>query len=211
MNGNGDRRAGRRASGLRLPPLAGRLLALAILVGLCAIVWLGAAQPLFGLFAGYRETVAKAEEQLPRLRALAAMAPSLEAELARIERDPTARTRQLTGGNDALAAADLQNRLGRIAAANGVVLRSIQILPPQEEESFRRIAVRVALEGDTKALLRILYGLETAPTLLFVDNLEVRARSGGRVRRNPAGGEAQAQDMLLVRFDLAGYIPEAKP
>ena len=194
-----------------LPPLAGRLLALAILAGLCALVWAGAAQPLLDRFAGYRDTVAQAEEQLPRLRRLAAMAPSLEAELARIERDPTARTRQLTGANDALAAADLQNRLGRIAAANAVVLRSTQILPPEEEEGFRRIAVRVALEGDTPALLKILRGLETAPTLLFVDNLEIRARSGGRVRRDPVGGTEKPAELLLIRFDLAGYIPEAKP
>lgn len=194
-----------------LPPLAGRLLALAILAGLCALVWAGAAQPLLDRFAGYRDTVAQAEDQLPRLRRLAAMAPSLEAELARIERDPTARTRQLTGANDALAAADLQNRLGRIAAANAVVLRSTQILPPEEEEGFRRIAVRVALEGDTPALLKILHGLETASTLLFVDNLEIRARSGGRVRRNPAGGAGKPAELLLIRFDLAGYIPEAKP
>ena len=194
-----------------LPPLAGRLLALAILAGLCALVWAGAAQPLLDRFAGYRDTVAQAEKQLPRLRRLAAMAPSLEAELARIERDPTARTRQLTGANDALAAADLQNRLGRIAAANAVVLRSTQILPPEEEEGFRRIAVRVALEGDTPALLKILHGLETAPTLLFVDNLEIRARSGGRVRRDPVGGTEKPAELLLIRFDLAGYIPEAKP
>jgi general secretion pathway protein M len=193
------------------PPLASRLLALAILAGLSVIVWLGMAQPLLGLFAGHRETVAQAEEQLPRLRGLAAMAPMLEAELARIERDPTARTRQLSGGGDSLAAADLQNRLGKIAAANGIVLRSTQILPPQEEEGFRRIAVRVALEGGTPALLKILHGLETAPTLLFVDNLEIRARSGGRVRREPAGGAARPADVLLIRFDLAGYIAETKP
>jgi general secretion pathway protein M len=195
-----------------LPPLAGRLLALAILAGLCALVWLGVAQPLLGLFAGYRETVVQAEEQLPRLHGLAAMTPTLKAELARIERDPTARTRQLSGGGDSLAAADLQNRLGRIAAANGIVLRSTQILPPKEEEGFRRIAVRVALEGGAPALLKILHGLETAPTLLFIDNLEIRARSGGRVRRNPAGAAAAApQNLLLLRFDLAGYIAETEP
>ena len=116
----------------------------------------------------------------------------------------------LSGGGDALAAADLQNRLGKIAAANGIVLRSTQILPPQEEEGFRRIAVRVALEGDTGALLKILHGLETAPTLLFVDNLEIRARSGGRVRRAPAGAPAP-QVLLLIRFDLAGYIAGTGP
>lgn len=197
----------------RLPLLVGRLLALAILAGICALVWLGVAQPLLGQFAGYRATVAQAGDQLPRLRGLAAMAPALEAELARIERDPSARTRQLSGGGDALAAADLQNRLGRIAAANGIVLRSTQILPAQEEEGFRRIAVRVALEGGTPALLKILHGLETAPTLLFVGNLEIRARSGGRVRRKArnAKNAAAPEDLLLIRFDLAGYIAGAAP
>jgi general secretion pathway protein M len=194
-----------------LPPLVGRLLALAILAGLCAFFWLAAVKPVLGLFAGYRETIARAEEQLPRLRGLAAMAPALEAELERIERDPAAHTRQLSGAGDSLAAADLQNRLGKIAAANGIVLRSTQILPPQEEEGFRRIAVRVALEGGTPALLKILHGLETAPTLLFVNNLEIRARSGGRVRRNPAGGATPPADLLMVRFDLAGYIAERQP
>ena len=196
-----------------LPPIAGRLLALAILAGLCALVWLGLALPLLDRFAGYRDTVVQAEEQLPRLRGIAAMTPSLQAELARIERDPSARTRQLSGGGDALAAADLQNRLGRIAAANGIVLRSTQILPAQDEEGFRRIAVRVALEGGAPALLKILHGLETAPTLLFIDNLEIRARSGGRVRRKAknAKNAARPEDLLLIRFDLAGYIAGAAP
>jgi hypothetical protein len=31
------------------------------------------------------------------------------------------------------------------------------------------------------------------------------------VRRDPAGGAAQPADLLLIRFDLAGYIAEAKP
>lgn len=196
-----------------LPPIAGRLLALAILAGLCALVWLGLALPLLDRFAGYRDTVVQAEEQLPRLRGIAAMTPLLQAELVRIERDPSARTRQLSGGGDALAAADLQNRLGRIAAANGIVLRSTQILPAQDEEGFRRIAVRVALEGGAPALLKILHGLETAPTLLFIDNLEIRARSGGRVRRKAknAKNAARPEDLLLIRFDLAGYIAGAAP
>jgi general secretion pathway protein M len=193
-----------------MPPFVGRVLALAILAALCLVVWVGVAQPLLDRFGGYRETVVQAQEHLPRLRALAARIPLLKAELQRLERDPNARTRQLTGANDALAAADLQNRLGRIASANGVVLRSTQILPPQEEEGFRRIGVRVAMEGDTGALLKILYGLETAPTLLFVDNLEIRARSGGRIRRNTSRKAGASQYLLLVRFDLAGYVVGAE-
>lgn len=188
-----------------IPPILGRPLALAILAAVCLAVWVGLLQPVADRFAGYRETVDLAEEQLPRLRGLAAQAPALKQELTRLQRDPTARTRQLSGTGDALAAADLQNRLGRIASANGIVLRSTQILPAEDEEGFRRISIRVALEGDTPALLKILHGLETAPTMLFVDNLEIRARSGGRIRRNTGGGP-ETEDILLVRFDLAGYI-----
>ena len=70
--------------------------------------------------------------------------------------------------------------------------------------------MRVALEGGSPALLKILHGLETAPTLLFIDNLEIRARSGGRVRRNPSA-TAQPEDLLLIRFDLAGYIVGTEP
>ncbi len=194
-----------------LPPIVSRLLALGILAGLCLALWLGIAQPLLVQFADYRETVAQAEEQLPKLRSMAARIPLLKADLKRLEQDPTARTRQLTGANDALAAADLQNRLGKIASANGVVLRSTQILPPEDEEGFRRISVRVAMEGDTDALLKILYGLETAPTLLFIDNLEIRSRSGGRIARNPSRQAGASQYLLLVRFDLAGYVGGAKP
>jgi general secretion pathway protein M len=191
---------------LRLPPAASRLLALAVLAGLLALTWVGGAQPLLDVFASYREAVTFADEQLPRLRALAAKTPALKAELARIESDPSARTRQISGNNDALAAADLQNRVGRLAAANDMVLRSTQILPPEDQEGYRRIAVRVALEGDTPALLKLLYSLETAQTLLFVDNMEIRARSGGRVRRTRGGATQAPEDILLVRFDLAGYI-----
>lgn len=196
---------------LSLPPFLSRLLALAILAGLCAGVWAGVVQPVLVRFETYRQTVEQAEEQLPRLHAMAARAPLLRAELKRLEQDPGARTRQLTGANDALAAAELQNRLGKIASANGLVLRSTQILPPAEEEGFRRIAVRVAIEGDTQALQQILYALETAPTLLFIDNLEIRSRSGGRISRNPSRKAGASQYLLLVRFDLAGYIAGAKP
>jgi hypothetical protein len=71
--------------------------------------------------------------------------------------------------------------------------------------------VRVALEGGTPALLKILHGLETAPTLLFADNLEIRTRGGGRVRRNKINRAAPTEDLLMIRFDLAGYIAGTEP
>jgi general secretion pathway protein M len=194
-----------------LPPLAGRIAALALLLALLAVVWLAGIAPLLDGYRADRETVAFASEQLPRLRRLAGEAPMLQAELDRAVRDPAGRTRLLGGASDALAGADLQNRVSRDATRHGLALRSAQILPPAAEEGFRRIGIRVALEGNLGSLRRLLYGIESAPTFLFVDNLEIRSRGGGRILRRQAGqAQAQAQQ-LAIRFDVYGYQRETAP
>ena len=194
-----------------LPPLAGRTAALALLLALLALVWLAGIAPLLDGYRADRETVAFASEQLPRLGRLAGEAPMLRAELDRAARDPAGRTRLLGGTSDALAGADLQNRVARDATRDGLALRSAQILPPAAEEGFRRIGVRVALEGTLASLRRLLYGIETAPTFLFVDNLEIRSRSGGRIVRRQDGRASDEDQRLAIRFDVYGYRREATP
>lgn len=187
-----------------LSPLVSRGLAVAILFGVVAGLWLGIANPVLDRMIEYRQTIARAEERLPRLGQLAASAPLLQAQLAQIRRDPRARSRLLTGANDSLAGADLQRRVNQVSLQNGAVIRSTQPLPAQDEQGFRRIAIRIAMEGDAAALQKIFFALETSPTLLFVDNVQIRSRSGGRLRR--VQGQTIAQDeTLAIRFDLAGY------
>ena len=192
-----------------LPPLASRLTALGILIALIAVAWLAVARPVIDRYAGYRETVTQAEENLPRLNRLAVMAPMLESRIASLRRNPSARRRELSGATDALAAADLQNRVSSVAGRHKVVLRSTQILQPAEEEGFRRIGIRIAMEGNTATLHKIFYALESSPTLMFLDNVEIRSRSGGRVRRK-ANGASAPEDILTVRFDLFGYTRAGK-
>ncbi len=193
-----------------LPPLAGRLAALALLVGLLALVWLLGLAPLLDGYRADRETVAFVTEQLPRLERQAAEAPMLRAELERAARDPTGRTRLLGGASDELAGADLQTRVSRDATRHGLALRSAQILPPVDEEGFRRIGIRVALEGTLGGLRRLIYNIETAPTFLFIDNLEIRSRSGGRIvqRQN---APAPPEERLAIRFDVHAYRRESAP
>lgn len=193
-----------------LPPLIGRIAALALLLALLGLVWVVGLAPLLDSYRSDREAVAFASEQLPRLQRLAAAAPLLRAELDRVSRDPTGSTRLLGGANDSLAGADLQNRVSRDATRHGLALRSAQILPPVAEEGFRRIGIRVALEGSITGLHRLLYSIETSPTFLFVDNLELRSRSGGRIvqRQNQ---QIQADERLAIRFDVLAYRREAAP
>jgi hypothetical protein len=191
-----------------LPPLVGRIAALALLLALLALVWVVGLAPLLDDYRGDRETVAFASEQLPRLQQLAAEAPLLRAELERLSRDPSGSTRLLGGNSDDLAGADLQSRVSRDATRHGLALRSAQILPPVAEEGFRRIGIRVALEGSIAGLHRLLYSIETSPTFLFVNNLEIRSRSGGRVLQRQTQ-QRQAAERLAIRLDVIAYRREA--
>lgn len=193
-----------------VPPVAGRIAALVLLGTILALVWMAGVTPLLDRYRADRELVAFAAEQLPRLQRLTAETPVLRAELDRVASDPAGRTRLLDGTSDALAGADLQNRVARSAKRYGLVMRSAQILPPAEEEGFRRIGIRVALEGEIAGLRRLLYAVETAPTFLFIDNLEIRSRGGARVVRR-RDGKTKSEGMLTIRFDVRGYRREEKP
>lgn len=188
-----------------LSPAISRTLAVAILLGLIAGLWFGVAAPVVDRMLEYRRTIAQAEEQLPRLRRLAASTPMLQAQLAQLKRDPRARTRLLSGANESLAGADLQRRVNQIAVQNGAVIRSTQPLPAQDERGFRRISIRIAMEGGTAALQKIFYTLESSPTLLFIDGVQIRSRSAGRLLRSTKPNVAY-DDTLAVRFDLSGYM-----
>jgi len=192
---------------LDMPVPMGRLAALGLLGAILAIVWLGVVGPLLDRYRGDRETVAFAAEQLPRLRQLASQTELLRAELDRIARDPAGQTRLLGGTSEALAGAELQNRVARDAAGHRITVRSAQVLPSLVEEGFRRITVRVTLEGNLSGLRELLYDIETAQTFLFVSDLEIRSRSGGRVilRRE---GQPQLDEVLAVRMDIHGYRRE---
>lgn len=192
-----------------IPPVISRALAVAILLGLVAALWFGIAGPVLGRMLDYRQAIAQAEDQLPRLRRLAASAPMLQAQLAQLRRDPRTRTRLLSGASESLAGADLQRRVNQIAQQNGAVIRSTQPLPGQDEQGFRRVAIRIAMEGDTSALQKIFYGLESSATLLFIENVQIRSRSAGRLMRT-TGVNIARDDTLAVRFDLSGYIEERR-
>lgn len=188
-----------------LSPLVSRTLAVAILLALIAALWFAIGAPVLDRMLTYRQAIEQAEERLPRLRRLAASVPALEAQLAQLRRDPRSKTRLLSGTNESLAAADLQRRVNQIALQHGAVVRSTQPLPAADEQGFRRISIRIAMESNTAALQNMFYTLESASTLLFVDNVQIRSRSGSRLRRSPAVDRVQ-EETLVVRFDLSGYM-----
>ena len=189
------------------PKWVSRLAALALSAGVVFALYNFVVAPLV---AGYAETdaaVAHSAEQLDRYRRVAAARPALQERLDGLKSRQSEIGTYLGGETDALAGAELQERVNATVAAGGGSLRSVQILPVKADGGFRRIGVRVQMTATIAQVLHVLHGLDAGSTLLFVDNLEVSNRRARRRRKQ----QVEMDPTLLVRLDLFGYLtPEAR-
>jgi general secretion pathway protein M len=177
-----------------------RAVALIILVMFPLLGYIGVAEPLMEKYRTARATAERLASALARTDRGDDDVTALEAELAKLKARRPDAVEFLQSANDALAAAELQNRIKSAVEAAQGELRSTQILPVREEGSFRQVAVRGQMVVKLKALQRIFYQFESASPLLFLDNLEIRARGA---QRNRGVGD---DPLLEVRFDLYGYL-----
>ena len=190
---------------MNLPAWISRALALALLVAVIAFAYYVVLVPLRESFAETDRRIADAKALLTRYEKLAAGRPALEAQVAELRSRQSTEGNYLSGGTDALAAADLQERVNGIITGNGGTLRSIQVLPAEDENGFRKVAMRMQFTATTPSLFNIVYALEAQTPLLFIDNFEAQAR---RKRRTTAEQEQQ-ETILTIGLDLYGYLPGA--
>jgi len=154
----------------------------------------------------YTDEIEKLSDQLERYRSLAETLPAFEARLARIENDPALGSYYLPGQTDNLAAAELQNQLKQMVEGSGGTLVSSQLLPSADKGEVHAVSVSLRLNCSTDELFDILYKIESARPLLFVDTLSVREQ---RRRRRRGGQQEDTVGDLSVRIDVYGYIRRA--
>ena len=185
-------------------PAFSRALALALLAAAAGGAYVGAVDPLITRYRTYNATIAERADLVNKYRRLAAARPALAKRLAELRTLERASTGFLKGNNEALVGAELQNRLKGVVESSGGKLTSVQVLPGKDENGFRRITIRARLTGTVEALRKVLHAVESAPPVLLVDNVDVRAR---KTRRRRRAKKAQPDDRTLdVRFDLSGYV-----
>jgi general secretion pathway protein M len=182
-----------------LPPWTSPVLAALILLGMIAVGYLGLVAPVLDQLDEADRLQVEYRQALEQGRAMGGRLTGLRAQLAGLKQDETAESGFLQGANESLAAAQLQNRIKAFVEASGGELRSTQVLPAHDEGKFRRIVVRGQMAASTVALQRIIYDIEAASPFLFLDNLDIRARS------MPQDGTPD-DIMLDVRFDLYGDV-----
>lgn len=169
-------------------------------------VYFGIVQPLRDSYASTRASIDQLQAMLVRYQRAATDLPARQAELAALKQRQSAQDGFLQGSNDTLVAAQIQNKIKALTDAARGELRSTQALPPQDEGKLRRITVRGQMSMSLAGAMRVFYGLESAYPLLFLDNVDFRARPVElRDRNAPAN-----TDVIDIQFDVYGYTHGTK-
>jgi general secretion pathway protein M len=185
-------------------PTTSRLAALLLLVTAVLVVYMSAVEPIISGYSETRSEIEAARDQLARLERAAAMRPALSRHIEDFEKQRASQGYLLAGSTDALAAANLQDRVQALIIENGGTAQSMQSMPGVEEHGLMRITLRVQMTGTTETLLDVLYALESGSPILFIDNVDIQGRESVK-----AGYDLSYEaEVLRVAVDLSGYLPK---
>lgn len=184
-----------------------RLLAVALLVVVLAVLYWLIDDLLISRYRNYEAEIDRLQSRLQTLQRMLATREDLETKLRQIRQDQSINLYALKQASPTLAATDLQQRVETVVESAGGDLISTQILPVADEEGFARVAISIRMNGDTEVLQKVLYELESNKPLVFIDNLQITARTI-RQRRRSRDKPPETTVQLTAQFDLAGYIPK---
>lgn len=173
-----------------MSPVLSRLLALALLVGAGFLLVFGLYLPIRTALGDSAEEVAALESQLARFR------ERLTEDRLRVT-TRVADAALIEAPAPALAAAEIQRMIDRIAAGAGADVTGFRVEADIAEDGMTKIPVTLDLETDMPGLLQLLHRIEGATPYLFVRSLEIRRQRGS---------EAEEGRRILVSLGVYGLM-----
>ncbi len=180
-----------------------RLLAAAILIVAGLLSYMIAVRPWVDFRAAQKEAVEDLRFQLARYQQLADHQDEFEAALKRAQGQQGGVHYYLAQSKPALASAELEQYLERLLRTGNAQILSTQAVSNAGDESTPSVAVKVRMRSDLMTLVSLIHRIETGSPTLFIGNLIISGRGGGR-RNNPAA----PQPLLDVQFDMVGFLRE---
>jgi Tfp pilus assembly protein PilO len=201
---------------LNLPTgIPGRCLALALLLAMLGLAYVVVAVPVVEIYSEREAALAQRRMLEPRLRAAAEEVPGLRVRLAELQASTSNRKITIDGSTDAIASANLQSRIDELATSVGVTVASTEGLAPENRGAYRRIGLRIALNGEYDNVLALLAGIEKAAPPLVIDNLQIHARlqamammQSPLMQRSPVAPAATRLDAAL---EVYGFRRQETP
>ena len=82
----------------------------------------------------------------------------------------------LPGDSDAIAAADLQERVQKMAVDAGASLTAVETLPPTPtSDRWHRVTLRISLNASWPVLMELVRSIEQSPTRILIDDVHFRS------------------------------------
>ena len=148
--------------------------ALAVGIGVLALVvlWFGIIDPARSWFAERTERLDQRQALLHRMQQVATTLPAVRAASAgATERGNNRDAMTLPGTSDAVAAADLQERIQKMAATAGTSLTAVETLPVTTTGKWHKVALRISTNAPWPVLMDLLRSIEQSPTRILVDDI----------------------------------------
>jgi general secretion pathway protein M len=161
--------------------LPGRFLALVLTFAVIFAAYGLVVAPLLSLYSDRSLLLANRTSLRDKIAAAAAELPQMRARANVLSGTSDVQQTTLEGSSDPVAMANLQNRVEELAAWAGASISSTETLQPEARDYYRRIGLRVVLNGSFPSLVTFFSGLETSTTPVVVDNLQlhnVQSRTG---------------------------------
>jgi len=162
---------------------------------LCLFAW-----PIQALFADRDDQISQQRAVLVRLNAIAAQRATVAGLAAQSASDGSAEF--LQGGNDGVAAANLQTMVKGMAEPTGARLRSVRTIPTRLQEDMKFIGVHLEITGTIQAVYQTVRTIETAKPFLFIESALLRPTQ--RVAMTPPG--VSAEPTIDAQLDIVGAM-----
>jgi len=159
---------------LKLPPVlrTGILTATGFLI--LMLVYLLILEPLINLEENWNRELMQKGVELARYQSLLANKDKVTDHLQNLQNALAATNEQmLTGGNAAVAAADLQEITKNLLKTHGAQILAINVQPPKERGPYLEVSLMVQLSSNIEQLFNILYQLENNQKFLVVSEINV--------------------------------------
>jgi general secretion pathway protein M len=151
----------------------GQALALGLTLLAAALLWLSVVMPLQQWHSDRAEALVQQAALLQRMEYLVAMRPGLQQQAAAATASGAGEATLLEGDSDSTASAAMQETLQALFLQAGIQLNSVETLPGDAVDTYRRIRLRVTFNASWPVLMALLKDIEFATPALLIDELQV--------------------------------------
>jgi hypothetical protein len=112
----------------------------------------------------------------------------------------------LTGDTASVSASDLQETVQAMATREGTQVITTRVLNPEPAGSFSKIGIQMEIGGQIQQIASLIRGIETAPKLLIIDEVNVRSLFRPVGFPQPQGVPQVPVQNLRVSLTVAGFV-----